>query len=85
MGKGTKEMAGNRVYVTENADFTFGDDQEAFPRETRGDLDGTEENIQDSNDFGGIRKCHKKPTKFNNFLMIRYRKIPEKGAYALKM
>lgn len=51
MGKGTKEMAGNRVYVTENADFTFGDDQEAFPRETRGDLDGTEENIQDSNDF----------------------------------
>jgi hypothetical protein len=30
MGKGTKEMAGNRVYVTENADFTFGDDQEAF-------------------------------------------------------
>lgn len=51
MGKGTKEMAGNRVYVTENADFTFGDDREAFPRETRGDLDGTEENIQDSNDF----------------------------------
>jgi hypothetical protein len=34
---------------------------------------------------GGIWKCHKKPTKFNNFLMIRYRKIPEKGAYAFKM
>jgi hypothetical protein len=34
---------------------------------------------------GGIRKCHKKTTKFNNFLMIGYRKIPEKGAYALKM
>ena len=51
MGKGTKEMPENRVHVPENADFTFRDDQAAFPGETRGDLDGTEENIQDSNDF----------------------------------
>ena len=51
MKKGTKEMAGNRVGVTENSDFALGDDQEAFPTETRQDLNGTEENINDSNDF----------------------------------
>lgn len=51
MRKGTKEMPENRVHVTENADFAFGYDQEDFPGETRGDLDGTEKNIQDGNDF----------------------------------
>jgi small subunit ribosomal protein S1 len=51
MGKGTKQMGENRVYVTENSDFTLGHDQEAFPTKTRGDLNGTEENIQDSNEF----------------------------------
>jgi len=51
MGKGTKQMGENRVYVTENSDFTLGHDQEAFPTKTKGDLNGTEENIQDSNEF----------------------------------
>jgi len=44
-------MAKNGVNVKENEGSTLSDEQEAFLKETGVDLNATEENIQESNDF----------------------------------
>lgn len=51
MEKGTDEMAENGFSVTENVYPTFEDDQKPFSEEMMEDLNETEENIQDGDNF----------------------------------